>query len=237
MKKLISLILSAILTFSVIPNMDVKAASIKEQAGKAYADIIQQYLTAEKLAKEQGADAYNYPGLDDVDAQFINDVLNSSSGNYKVTYSIVDYNNDGIPELFGNYGIYTYHNGKAVQLASYGYRVRCILCKNGIIEITSGGGGNDVANFYKLPKNKGKLKNICYLEYDVDYYTNRATYYTKTKNKTKKISEEKYNKLYKKYYKPAKMTFYEADSKAVENMRNGIFYYPSQKKITVKGEV
>lgn len=231
MKKLISLILSAILTFSVISNMNVKAADIKRQAMNAYAHIVQQYLTAEKL----GEDAFNNPELKDVNPKFIGMCGEAS-------YCIKDINNDGIPELFiGEFDICTYHNGKVVHLHQgkdweLGERLHYTLCKNGIIEVASGGGYYDYKFYYKPPKNKGKFKETCYLRYDVENITNRVSYYTGNteKDKEKKISEEKYNKLYKKYHKPVKMTFYDADSKAVDNLRNGVISYPGQKKIIVK---
>ncbi len=229
MKKLLSLILSAVLIFSVFPNMDVEAADVKIQAMKAYADIVQQYLTAEKL----GEDAFNNPKFQDVNPKFIG--LNDD----ETIYCIKDINNDGIPELFmDEFDICTYHGGKVVHLGvanDLGERVRYTLCKNGIIEVTQGAAMYDYKVYYKLPKNKGKFKEVCYLELGVGGGDHpKVSYYTKVKNKTKQISEEKYNKLYKKYHKPVKMTFYDADSKAVDNLRNGVVSYPGQKKKIVK---
>ena len=54
MKKLLSLILSAVLIFSVFPSMNVEAGDVKKQAMNAYADILQQYLIDEKLIDELG---------------------------------------------------------------------------------------------------------------------------------------------------------------------------------------
>lgn len=237
MKKLLSLILSAVLTFSVIPSMDVKAADVKTQAMKAYADIVQQYLTAEKLVEELGAEVWNHfenSGLKDVNPKFIGMYLNHYCD--EVSYCIKDINNDDIPELFiSEFEICTYHNGKLVHLyGDLGERTHSALCKNGIIEIYGGADAYGEKDFYKLPKNKGKLKRVCNLKYTIYGSDHRMSYYCKTKNKSKRISEDKYNILVEKYHKPVKMTFYDADSKAVENLRNGIVSYPGQKKIIVK---
>ena len=234
MKKLLLLILT--LTFSVIPSTDVKAADVNKQAGKAYADIIQQYLTAEKL----GEDAFNNPELKDVNPFFIGKHSYYNGGN--ASYCIKDINSDGIPELFiGEFDICTYHNGKVVHFKSdnwavpLGERVRYTLCKNGIIEITQGAAAYDYTEYFKLPKNKGNFKSLCYLSisFSMDSHS-KASYYKIVNKKNKEISEEKYNKLLKKYRKPVKLTFYDADSKAVDNLRNGIVSYPGQKKIIVK---
>lgn len=179
MKKLLSLILSAVLIFSVFPSMNVEAADVKKQAMNAYADILQQYLTAEKL----GEDAFNNPELKDVNPKFIG--LNDD----ETIYCIKDINNDGIPELFiGEFDICTYHNGKVVHFGAddLGERVCYTLCKNGIIEVAQGAAMYDYKVYYKLPKNKGKFKEVRYLELGVgggDH--SKASYYTKVKNKTK----------------------------------------------------
>ena len=89
MKKLLSLIISAVLIFSVFPNMNVEAANTNKEAGKAYADIIQNYLTAAEL----GADA---EVSDKINPEFLGGLYYSSG----TMYRIMDYNNDGVPELF-----------------------------------------------------------------------------------------------------------------------------------------
>ena len=237
MKKLLSLILSAVLIFSVFPSMNVEAANTNKEAGKAYADILQQYLTAEKLIEELGYDVWNHfenSGLEDVTPKFIGMYLGDTCD--EVSYCIKDINNDGIPELFiSEFEICTYYNGKAVHLErDLGERTNSTLCKNGIVEIWGHAAAYCERDFYKLPKNKGKLKIVCNLGYSLNGATNKMTYHYKINGKSKTISEEKYNNLLKKYRKPVKLTFYDADSKAVDNLRNGMVSYPGQKKIIVK---
>ena len=174
-------------------------------------------------------------GLEDVTPKCIGMYLGDTCD--EVSYCIKDINNDGIPELFiSEFEICTYYNGKAVHLErDLGERTNSTLCKNGIVEIWGHAAAYCERDFYKLPKNKGKFKEVCYLELGVGGGDHpKVSYYTKVKNKTKQISEEKYNKLYKKYHKPVKMTFYDADSKAVDNLRNGVVSYPGQKKKIVK---
>lgn len=236
MKKLLSLIISAVLIFSVFPNMNVEAANTNKEAGKAYADIIQNYLTAAEL----GADA---EVSDKINPEFLGGLYYSSG----TMYRIMDYNNDGVPELFVGlkssgfdsgtiYDVYTFYKGKAVQLMTdIGYRAgSCILCKNGIIkDIWADGATHSGVKFHKLPKNKNRLKTAIELEVLGDGYGEAA--YTKIVNgKTTKISEKQYIKLYQKYDRPIKTTFYKADSKAISNIRNGSFTYQNQKNWKIK---
>lgn len=249
MKKLISLILSAVLTFSVIPNMEVKAASIKEQAGKAYADIIQNYLDVFETIKNDpdNADWGNTHKI--INPEFRGTILYRDIE--AAIYRIMDFNNDGTPELFiglknsntyNIYDVYTFYNGKAVRLIEEDIGDRmgtCILCKNGIIEDNESGGAYDYdTRFHKLPKNKNKLKEVMKLASE-GYYDNKdAEYkskYSKTVNgKKSKISKKKCSELYKRYSKRIKVTFYKADRQAISSIREGVFNYPSQKKWKLK---
>ena len=90
-------------------------------------------------------------------------------------------------------------------------------------KITQGAAAYDYTEYFKLPKNKGNFKSLCHLSisFSMDSHS-KASYYKIVNKKYKEISEEKYNKLLKKYRKPVKLTFYDADSKAVDNLRNGI---------------
>lgn len=246
MKKLISLILSAVLTFSVIPNMEVKAASIKEQAGKAYADIIQNYLDASENKKNNPEYYWSNTPPNTINPEFVR-----YCDGYNAIYRIMDFNNDGAPELFVGlkdsntyniYDVYTFYNGKAVRLIKEDIGDRmgtCILCKNGIIEDNESGGAYDYdTRFHKLPKNKNKLKEVMKLASE-GYYDNKdAEYkskYSKTVNgKKSKISKKKCSELYKRYSKRIKVTFYKADRQAISIIREGVFNYPSQKKWKLK---
>lgn len=237
MKKLILLILSAVLIFSGIPCMDVEAADINKQAGKAYADIIQNYLEVFESIK-------NDPDNADWGNSNINPEFGGASHyswNEAAIYRIMDYNSDGIPELFIGldsgtiYDVYTFYNGKAVQLMEdIGYRAgTCILCKNGIIkDMWSGSAFNSGVKFHKLKKNK--LSTVIELEYD-SFSTTKPTIYTKKVNgKTTNINQNQYKRLYKKYDKPIEVTFYKVNSKAIRNIRKGTFTYKNQKKWNLK---
>ena len=51
MKKLIALMLSVVFIFSIIPAGNAHAADINQQAGQAYADIVQEYLNTFETVK------------------------------------------------------------------------------------------------------------------------------------------------------------------------------------------
>lgn len=64
----------------------------------------------------------------------------------------------------------------------------------------------------------------------MDFDSNITTYTKQVHGKKVKISREQFARLYKKYDKPIKVTFYKADGRAVSNMKKGVFTYPGQKK-------
>ncbi len=238
MKKLIALMLSVVFIFSIIPAGNAHAADINQQAGQAYADIVQEYLNTFETVK-------NNPDYDweksPVNTEFI--IASQYDVNQHTIYRIMDYNNDGIPELFIGlsggtiYDVYTFDKGKAVQLMiNIGYRAgTCILCKNGIIkDMWSGSAFENGVKFHKLQKNKNKLTTIMELTYDSSSATGDVICTKKVNGRKAKISTKQYTRLYKKYDKPVSETFYKADSKAVTSIRQGSFTYPDQKKWTRK---
>lgn len=247
MKKLIATILILILIFSVIPAGNTEAASIKKQAGQAYADVLERYIEAYR-AKKNNFEYYSISKSsdDDLVIGYTNDIgdfnvisefmMEAQSGG--LIYRIMDWNKDGTPELFiaspkGKiYAAFTYDGNDAVYLMSSFQTTNCVLCKDGIIGrwVEGGAGGNVWID--KISKNK--LKHVVELG---SYYEGKM-FYTQTKNgKTTNISEAKYTKLSKKYCKPLKVKSYKSDNKAVKNIRNGKFTYSSQKSWKIKGTV
>lgn len=253
MKKIVTTILSLVLLCSITPCQITEAASsINKQAGKAYAEIIKKHMEVNKIARE-------HPGaftVEERETGHIGSYVNSdiryngklykdinyifvygTDGGYnfsskRVSYKITDTNKDGVPELYIGlsgwvYSAYTFRNGKAVkQIDWQGDRAGTgILCKNGIIKTESSGGSSmGGVDFYKVTKNQ-KIETMLSLYYGVN-----DTPYTQIKNgKTTKISEVEYNRLCNKYDKPAKTTFYKADSKALKNIKQGKFSYKGQK--------
>lgn len=245
-------VLAFALMLSAIPFEPVKAASsINKQSGKAYAEIIRRYMQAFETVKNDpkaveikeksgGEYCFYYNGkwMDDVNYWFIFEVqymYAMGSGHESPTYKIMDFNKDGVPEMFIGlsegtiYDLYVFKNGKAVQLIqNMGSRTAlCTPCKNKIIaEHSSGAFANLRTVFHKI-SDSGKLTDVMILSMDNDCYT-------KTKNgRIFTISKAEYNRIWQKYAKPVKMTFYEADSRAVETVRNGEFFYKGQKKFSV----
>ena len=120
-----------------------QAASVKKQAGKAYAEILNQYLQVNKEVKNNASwedDDVSYPN---VNLEYLVECRHEDT---IPVYRIFDYNGDGTPELFIGvkwdqkaatiYDVYTFHKGKAVQLMEgIGWRNgSCRFRKNGIIE-------------------------------------------------------------------------------------------------------
>lgn len=254
MKKIVTIILSLVLLCSITPCQNTEAASdINRQAGKAYAEIIKKHMEVNKIAREHpGAFTvdekedghigsyvnsdihYNGKLFEDINYIF---VYGTDGGydfsNKRVSYKITDTNKDGVPELYIGlsgwvYSAYTFRNGKAVkQIDWQGDRAGTgILCKNGIIKTESGISSAGEADFYKITKNQ-TVKIVLSLNYDTQY---SQPYYTQRQNgKTMKIDEAEYNRLYAKYDKPIKTTFYKADSKALKNIKQGKFSFKGQK--------
>lgn len=241
MKKIITIVLSAILMVLIFPCGNVEAESIKKQAGKSYAKIIQSYLKVYNLAKEN---SYDYADDNVVNLEFV-EAVGYSKG---VIYRISDYNKDGTPELFIGlrttnssgmiYDVYTFDKGKAVQIMNgIGYRGgTCIFCKDNIIkDMWSDSAVRSGVIFHKMPRNMKKLTDVISLEYSVVYDTGEVICTKNVNGKITKISESEYNKSYKKYDKPVKMTFYKADSKALKTIKKGVFTYYNQKKWKIGG--
>lgn len=239
MKKIVSIILSTLFIFSAILGTETEAADIKKQAGKAYAGILQEYLDAVEIMR---GDSPKYDWENSlVNGEF---ALTSVYDSNITVYRIMDYNRDGAPELFigsyssssGNvwiYDMYTFYKGKAVRLVGDigNHAGTCVFCKNGILKnVASSGVFRGDTKFQKLPKNKGKLSTTLRMIDSTDYDSNVTTYTKKVHGKKAKISREQFIRLYKKYDKPIKVTFYKADSKAVSNIKKGIFTYSGQKK-------
>lgn len=236
MKKLIIIVLSVVWMVLIFPCSNVDAKSVKEQAGESYAKIIQNYLKAYNLAKK---DPYNFEDDSVVNLEFVNAVGYSKG----VIYRIADYNKDGFPELFIGlrmtnskgmiYDVYTFDNGNAVRIMDgIGYRGgTCIFCKNNIIkDMWSDSAVHSGVIFHKMPGNMKKLTDVISLEYNSDNNTGEIICTKNVNGKITRISETEYHKLYKKYNKPVKITFYKADSKAVKMIKRGKFTYNKQKK-------
>lgn len=159
-----------------------------------------------------------------------------------LAYKITDFNKDGVPELFVGYGdengvriydLYTFKKGKAVRLnKDMKYRnAWYALRKNGIIqEKCSSGAATGETIFHKISKS-GKLTNFIALTWDYQYHA-------KTKDgRTSSISEAEFNRIWQKYNKPTRTTFYKADSKAVKLVKTGKFLYKGQKNFNVVTEI
>lgn len=257
MKKYVAFVLLTIFFFSAIPSRTAEAETVKVQAGKAYAKIVQLYREARQAIEDAAGDwerydkIYDYYEKKGVSMQ----CLRYCVGDNRLAYRIMDYNGDGSPELFigsvyrspepfighvwesasvSIIDIYTFHKGKAVRLLEIGERSNiCALYKNGIIgALSSGGASCSITAFYKLPKQGGKLKPM--LEWEVgltDWNDAVSVVVKKTENgKKSQISQKQGAALIKKYEKPIKVTFYKLDKKAVANMKKGLFTYPNQKK-------
>lgn len=260
-KRNILSVLAFALMLTVIPFETVEAASsINKRAGKAYAEIIERYMQAFETVKndpkaveyETGSNAYYalYNGkkmddfvsfwfIDEVRLKYFNETYTAQLRSRSLAYKITDFNKDGVPELFIGLGssngvrifdLYTFKKGKAVRLKK---DLNCrnawySLCKNNIIEeYFSSGAFTGEAIFHKISKN-GKLTNFIVLSWTQD-----TDYYTKARNgRTSIISEAEYERIYQKYSKPIKMTFYKADDKAVKSVKSGKFFYKNQKKFS-----
>lgn len=239
MKKIISVILSAVFIFSAVPSMEAEAADINKRAGKVYADLLKDYLDANEIMKGDSP-VYDWENSR-VNGEFALSCQNDTS---IPAYRIIDYNDDGVPELFiglypSNFGsvwiydAYTFYKGKAVRLVGDigNHAGTCVLCKNGILKnVASGSVFRSDTKFQKLPPNKGKLSTALRLTDSTDYDSHITTYTKKEHGKKAKISREQFVRLYKKYDKPVKVTFYKADSKSISNIKKGDFTYPGQKK-------
>lgn len=243
MKKKITVILAIALLFLTIPSRNVEAAVSKKQVGKAYAKIVQRYMEVYNLVKEDPYfDPAEYDGYSKVNPEFIA-AANYYEGN-RVMYRIMDFNQDGVPELFVGlkdaksygtiYGAYTFRGGKAAALMAndIGYRAgTCILRKRGIIEDRySDSAFEGGVTFHKIGKNR-RLTKVVTLKWD---YAGKGVFKKSSKGKTTRISEKKLKQLQKHYGKPKKVIFYRADSRAVERIKEGSFSYSGQKKWNVQ---
>ena len=252
-KKFVAAMLTISLIFLIIPAGNAGAAnSTNKKAGKAYAKIISRYLETYKTVKKNASSIdvkerpngdygfyYNGKWLDGVNYWFIDAVqygftMEEPSDRYtaKVVYKIMDFNKDGTPELFIGlspecliYDVYTFDKGKPVQLMEgLGSRdASCTLCKNGIIaNISSWSASSSKTTYHKIARSK-RLTDIIALGQENGHYT-------KTENeKTTVINKKEYDRLERKYYNPLKITFYQADAKAIKNIKQGKFSYKNQK--------
>lgn len=157
-------------------------------------------------------------------------------------YRIIDYNGDGMPEMFiglsssnlgsvSIYDAYTFYRGKAVRLVGDigNHAGTFVLCKNGIMKnVASSGVFRSDTKFQKLSPNKRKLTTALRLTESTDYDSHITTYTKKVHGKKVNISREQFVRLYKKYDKPVRVTFYKADSKAVSYIKKGVFVCPMQ---------
>lgn len=235
MKRIISAFLAIMLACTIFPCGNVKAASDKKEAGEAYAVIIQKYLDAYEAVKDNNYDAVD----EDVNAEYLGAFYNKSD---VPVYRIFDFNGDGSLELFIGvkqdntyvtiYDVYTFQNGKAVQLMNgIGYRAgTCSLRKNGIIaDNWSGSAFESGVIYHKLPKNKTKLSDVVEVQYITNEKTGKMTYKKIVKGKTTTITEAQAKKIEKKYSAKQKVTFYQLTSKAVKNVKQGKLTYSGQK--------
>lgn len=212
-----------------------QAKDENQQAGKAYAKIIQNYLKAYRLARE---DAYDFDKIEDdgINLEFVSAARFSK----EMVYRIMDYNQDGTPELFLGlrmqksagcvYDVYTFDAGKPVQLMEgIGYRGgTCSFCKNNIINDSwSGSAATGGVIFHKMPKDKKQLTDFIVLTHN---FEDGVGIYTKKVNgRLKTIDQDEYDRIYQKYDKPVKVTFYQANQKAVKKIKKGKFTYAGQK--------
>lgn len=232
-------VLAMAIVFIFSSGTEVEAASKKQKTGKAYAKIIKEYQKAYQYAKT-GKD---YKKLN-INYEFVFAVQPYGYGDGTPMYRIMDFNKDGNQELFIGlardnistiYDVYTFHNGKAVQLMEgIGYRAgSCSLRKGGIIVDTDGYGYYTSWRFHKLPKNKSQFKTVSITQ-DWSHEKQKKVYSQKVKGKWKNISKQKYDKIYKKYdKKKLKVTFYKIDSKAIKNVKKGKFNYKGQKSYKI----
>ena len=235
-----------IVTFMLgICNSITAYASTKDDAIKAYAKIMNNYLSAYNEKKE-GNNEYDCIEHDINGEFYIAANYNRSikSLNNRPVYRIVDYNKDGIPEMFIGlaneehkdiiiYEFYTYKNNKPVRLMeNLGYRSgTCILCKNGIImDMTSGSAYLNGVTFHKMPKNNTSLKTVVQLDCDWEIPEIKKI----SNGKIAYISKKEYNKIFKKYSKPIKYKFYELTSKAINKAREAKTHYTNQKIYNLK---
>ena len=236
MKRIISAFLTIMLVCTIFPCGNVKAASDKKEAGEAYAVIIQKYLDAYEAAKDKNYDAID----EDVNVEYLGAFDNKSD---VPVYKIFDFNGDGNLELFigvrkdrtvvAIYDVYTFQNGKAVQLMSnIGYpEGTCSLRKNGIIANNWSGNFYEYGVIYhKMPKKNAKLSNVVELHYTIDVKTKKRICKKTVKGKTTIITKAQAKKIDKKYSKKQKVTFYQLTSKAIKNVEKGKFTYSGQKK-------
>lgn len=240
-KKYILLILFAAVSILIIPYRKINAAqNTNKQAGKVYAKIITRYMEAQKALQN----GYEYSDIEKEsdnriaaryvseigDFNLISEFMYEMKGDV-LLYRIMDFNKDGTPELFiadpnGKiYAAFTFDKRNAICLFS-GLKVhKCVLNKNGIIERHVEGGSQGNIWFDKLLPNK-TLRRIM----DLWAYQEEKPHYMYNKNGTDtEISETKYKKLSKKYHNPLKLKFYQADTKAIKNIKKGKFSYKNQK--------
>ena len=197
MKFTIKTVLALLLTVSLVINAFTTvpaSASEKEQAYKAYYDLI------EKLHEgDEWSDGFDRFALINVDNDGIPELLAVDTAND-------EYDNNGVTE----YELYTYYNGEAVKLGSYasgvagagGYRGSTLYIKKSgkILETyisASSGDGSDIV--YKMEN--GAMTEIAHGDYNI------ATDDTVWNGKA--MSSSKYNKKLNKTFKMKKAKSFE----------------------------
>ena len=123
----------------------------------------------------------------------------------KLSFSVADINNDGVPELFVNVAkctnvshasgyeyVYGFDNGKVKWLCGLD-KIKCYYPKGGIVEVDYYGMGN-AAQYYKIQN--GKSEFIAGIEFN---YGNPYKKKPEYNWKHKQVTKAKFNKLLKKY--------------------------------------
>ena len=215
-------------------KIDTNAADRNTVIGKEYAHILNKYYVAYEDARI---------GDDDFDMKFVNNNFYIDSqptvyeGQPDFCYRVMDYNDDGTPELFillrydrdkGEiYDAFTYLNGKPKRIVAenIGYRAgTCSFCKNGIVEsLYIGGYDYTRIKYQKYSSKKGAFSTFLVIS-DI-----HGTCLKKENGRTKEITRKQYNRIQKGLGKKRKIRFYLYSDTAGDNITNGIFLVEGQK--------
>lgn len=183
--------------------------SIQDGYTDIYRSILTSYLNAEESNYE-----YDYVSGESFEEKYpnINPEIPAAGGNTELTYSIIDINEDAVPELFirdgrsgAIYDMYGIKNGKPERLFdvySMGYRMIYTIYEDGIIGYQGSGSANSGSyEFFKVnPSGSEKMvASIESVSWDdlsgpVRYFLTRAGGDTNTE-----ITEEERNDIVNKY--------------------------------------
>ena len=177
--RILGLLLMITLVIAIIPAIPGEAASKKSKAIAAYKKILSQSTVAVVPKKVRSR-------------RRIRTYAPAKAKNVRFSVAYID--NDSIPELIlvdsskGFFGIWTFKNGKMMNLDFFLYDNPVGFYKKKGVFKTSHKSGND---FYKITN--GKSKEILFISKDKGK-SSKQYYSYNSKGRSKKISKSKFNK-------------------------------------------